>query len=171
MSKGGQAPTGGIRLDEQDRRLLNLVQAGLPLVERPFAAIGQQLDMEEEEVLLRLRRLKANGVIRRLGGIFNSRQLGYQGILCAAKIDEGELEQVASAIHRHPGVTHCYLREGELNLWFTVMAASEPALQREIAAIKAEAGLADVVQFPTERVYKIRVCFDLGQELAAQHSS
>lgn len=168
MSKGGSGPTGGVRLDPKDRQLLNLVQAGLPLVEQPFAAIGQQLGLEEEEVLHRLRRLKAAGVVRRLGGIFNSRQLGYQGILCATKVEAAELDKVADVLRRHPGVTHCYLREGDLNLWFTVMAASAAGVEEEIGAIKAEAGWADVVQFPTERVYKIRVCFDLGEELVAE---
>src|SRR5205823_4640912 len=99
-----------MELETIDRQLLNLVQAEIPLVERPFAAIGKQLGLGEEEVIRRLAGFKtaSKRVIRQISAIFDSKSLGYQSTLVAAKIGEPQLERAVAIINEHPGVSHNY---------------------------------------------------------------
>ena len=45
-------------MDAADRALCDLIQNEFPVVERPYAAIGDRLDMSEDEVLERVQRLR-----------------------------------------------------------------------------------------------------------------
>ena len=49
-----------IEISEQDKALIAAIQNGLPLVSRPFAQIGEQLGLEEQQVIDRLQALKTN---------------------------------------------------------------------------------------------------------------
>ena len=70
-------------MDALDRQLLDRLQESVPLVPRPFAALGRELELTEDEVLSRTRRLKEAGIIRQIGPIFSSRRLGYHSTLVA----------------------------------------------------------------------------------------
>ncbi len=54
-------------MDARDRELLNEIQAGFPVEPHPYRVIGSRLEMDEEEVLDRIARLREEGIIRRLG--------------------------------------------------------------------------------------------------------
>ena len=111
-------------LDETDRRLLNLLQQEFPLSVRPYEKIGQRLSISEEEVLQRVAAMRASGLIRRIGGVIDSRSLGFYSTLCALSVPEEKVHQVAEIINLIPGVTHNYLRDHKLNIWFTLTASS-----------------------------------------------
>ena len=108
-----------------DARLLVILQQGLPIDARPFARIGEGLGLSEEAVLARVRSLFESGVARRFGAVFESRNLGYLSTLCAVDVPAGDLEAAAARIAPHPGITHCYEREGHPNLWFTMTALED----------------------------------------------
>jgi DNA-binding Lrp family transcriptional regulator len=65
------------QLDDLDRELLNAVQWDFPLVARPYAVIGERLQLPEPEVRERIQRVKDSGVLRQLSAIFDTRALGY----------------------------------------------------------------------------------------------
>ena len=71
-------------LDRTDRQLLDIIQTAFPLAPRPYAVLGEQLGISEEEAFTRVRALKARKIIRRLGANFQSARLGYVSTLCAA---------------------------------------------------------------------------------------
>lgn len=149
-------------MDELDRRLLDLIQSDLPRVSRPYLALAQQLGTTEEEVLRRLATWQEKGIIRRLGGIFDSRRLGYTGTLCALAVPAERIEEVARVINSYPGVTHNYLREHSLNMWFTLLAPGEEYLQRIIAEIRERTGIEQIYSLPAEKIFKIKVKFRLS---------
>lgn len=146
-------------LDERDRKLLDLVQKSIPLTARPYLALARELGMSEDEVLTRLRRLKEAGIIRRLGGIFDSRKVGYCGTLCAAKVPAERVDEVARVINAYPGVTHNYLREHAYNMWFTILAPSEERLQEIVTEIKEKTGIREMLELPAVNIFKIYVTF------------
>ncbi len=80
-------------LDALDRALLERMQAGFPLVQRPFAALGEKLGLGESEVLARVRQIKEAGIIRQIGAIFDTRRLGYQSTLVAFHCQDRALER------------------------------------------------------------------------------
>ena len=69
------------KMDRIDREIINEIQSHFPLRSRPFREVGKKLHLSEKEVLLRVSRLKNEGIIRRIGANFNSRRLGFTSTL------------------------------------------------------------------------------------------
>jgi hypothetical protein len=149
-------------LTDFDKRLLNLLQGNLPVCARPFARLGEQLDVSEDEILERIAVLKRDGYLRRIGTFFNSERLGYSGTLIALEVEEDRLPDVAAAVNRYPGATHNYEREGRYNLWFTLLTPSQAAQERILAEVTALAGVKRAMSLKSNRRYKINVQFKLA---------
>lgn len=143
-------------LDQRDRELLTALQADIPLVSTPYAFLGQSLDMSEKEVIKRTDRLRREGIIRHLGVQFDPRGLGYRSSLVAARVAPDRVDAAAAAINAHPGVTQNYLRNNDLNLWFTLFVSplSTLGLDETIEILGREADCDDVRPLPTLRLYK-----------------
>jgi len=151
-------------LDSLDQALLERMQAGVPLVARPFAALGEELDVTEAEVLSRVRRLKDAGIIRQIGAIFDTRRLGYQSTLVAFHVRDGALEDVAAQVSANPGVSHNYARPHHYNLWFTLAVPPGGEVEDEIRQLARQTGVDDWLNLPALRVFKIRTHFRVGSE-------
>ncbi len=150
------------QLDLMDKRLLDIIQTGFPLVPRPYASLGQQLGITEEEALNRVRRMKTNKVIRRIGANFQSAKLGFRSTLCAAKVPETQLDSFVAEVNSHPGVTHNYLRNHAYNIWFTLIGPSWENVCATLEEITRRTGIA-VLNLPAARLYKIRVDFQMEE--------
>ena len=157
------------QLDITDRRILDLLQAELPLTPHPFALIGQRAGgVDEREVLERITSLKSppRRIIRQISAIFDSAALGYQSSLIAAKVDPAHLDEAAAIISSHPGVSHNYRREHEFNLWYTVAVPPDGRLGLEgtIDLLHRLSGAISTRMLPTLKRYKIGVKLDLSGE-------
>lgn len=144
-----------------DKALLNELQGNLPLCARPFAALAERLGAQEEEVLGRLKALRAEGYLRRIGPFFDSEKLGYCGTLIALKVKDGCMEAVARAVNAYAGTTHNYEREGAYNLWFTLLTPSLEAQARCIEEIRQLPGVVELLRLDARRKYKVNVQFRL----------
>lgn len=142
-----------------DTRLLDEFQRDLPLVPRPFAAMGQALGLTESEVLDRLCRLVAAGRVTRVGATCRPNTAGAS-TLAALAIPEPRIEEVAAIVAAEPGVNHSYLREDDWNLWFVATAPDQPALDESLARIEAATGLR-VLSLPLVRPFNIDLGFPL----------
>ena len=147
-------------LDAHDRRILGIIQSGFPLEPRPYAAIGREVGLPEEEVFARVRDLKARKIIRRLGANFQSAKLGFRSTLCAAKVPEEAFEAFVAEVNRHTGVTHNYLRDHEYNVWFTCIGPSWEAVCELLDGIARKTGI-PILNLPAKRMYKIKVDFQM----------
>ena len=148
-------------MDDVDRGLLNEIQTGFPITGRPFQELGVRLNCSEKEILARVRRLKSKGIIRRIGGNFDSKRLGFATTLCAARVPEVKIKGFVAAVNRYPEVTHNYLRDNPYNIWFTLVAPSSEVVNRYMEEIKTKTGVRDILNLPAVRVFKILVEFDL----------
>ncbi|MCF6092678.1 AsnC family transcriptional regulator [Microaerobacter geothermalis] len=151
-------------LDMINGKLLNRLQKGIPLVERPYQAIAEELNMTEEEVMERIKGMKGK-IIRQISAIFDTKSLGYQSSLVAAKVDPELLDQAAEVINQHPGVTHNYVRNHDFNLWFTIAvpAHSRLGLERTVQLLRELApGVKSIRCLPTLKLFKIGVFFDMS---------
>ena len=147
-------------LDAHDRRILGIIQSGFPLEPRPYAAIGREVGLSEEEVFARVRGLKARKIIRRLGANFQSAKLGFRSTLCAAKVPDEVFEDFVAEVNRHTGVTHNYLRDHEYNVWFTCIGPSWDAVCELLDGITRKTGI-PILNLPAKRMYKIKVDFQM----------
>ncbi len=143
-------------LDELERRILNAVQAGLPLAERPFEFLAKQLELDEFLVLRTLRRLAGTGVLSRVGAVVRAGAVGAS-TLAAMAVPAERLDEIAALINSFDEVNHNYEREDELNVWFVVTAPSEERVQAVLAEIAERSGVS-VRDLRLEEAYHI----DLG---------
>jgi DNA-binding Lrp family transcriptional regulator len=148
-----------VPIDDIDRNILNQIQSDFPITPRPYRTIAEELGLTEDEVLKRVLRLKASGIIRRIGGNFTPEKLGFVSTLCAAKVPEEKISQFADVVNRYPGVTHNYRRENKYNIWFTFIAPSMEEINTSLKQIAAETGVAEILNLPAMRVFKIRAEF------------
>lgn len=147
--------------DATDRAILNRIQSEFPLCSRPYELVAEELGLEEQEVLSRVKALKDKGIIRRIGGNFVPAKLGFTSTLCAARVPPGEVEAFARVVNRFSGVTHNYERDNAYNVWFTFIARSMEEIEKALQKIKAETGVTDILNLPAVRVFKVRAHFDL----------
>jgi DNA-binding Lrp family transcriptional regulator len=152
-----------IPLDEDDKKLLNLMQGSFALTERPFAHVAQLAGLAEADVLERVQRLLDGRIIREITPIFDTRALGYSSMLVAAKVDPEVPHRAAKIINGHPGVTHNYLRNHDFNLWFTIAAEpdSKLGLDGTLEILAAETGAESIRQLPTLTLFKIRMDLEM----------
>ena len=150
-------------VDDPAARLLGAIQNELPLVERPFGALADRLEISEAEAIAQTRALVDSGVIRQLSAIFDTRRLGYRGMLVAARTPAERQDDAAAVFSAHPGVSHNYLREHDLNLWFTLTVSprSEIGLERSVELLGELAGVEVVRPMPALRFFKIGVDLDI----------
>lgn len=145
-----------------DKALLNLLQGSLPIGKLPFAKMAEELGTDEERVISRLRLLKDEGYLRRIGTFFDSSRLGYGGTLVALRVAEGKVASVAEAVNRYPGVTHNYEREGKFNLWFTLLTPNLETEKEVLSEVEALPGVERLLNLKTTKKYKINVQFQLS---------
>lgn len=155
-------------LDTVDRAVLERLQAEFPLVPRPFATLAEALNLDEDQLLARVRRLKEAGIIRQIGAIFDTRRLGYQSTLVAFHVPDVQLEGVAAQVSAHPGVSHNYARPHHYNLWFTLAVPPGHDVSAEIDHLAQETGVEDLLNLPAIRVFKIQARFKLQESHAPQ---
>jgi siroheme decarboxylase len=149
--------------DAVDAVLLNALQAGLPLVRRPFAQLADGLGVSESEVLERTQRLRDAAIIRQISAIFDTRALGYISSLVAARYPADRLFEAAKVINGHPGVSHNYRRTHDFNLWFTLAVEpdSQLGLERSMEILARETQAESMRLLPTLELFKIAVQLDM----------
>ena len=148
-------------MNQKEKTLLNLLQFDFPLVQKPFALLGRQLGWTEAAVIARIKKLKARGIIRRIGGVFEAAKLRHQSVLVAAKLPSINIALAGRVVAGFPEVTHAYIRSHEFNFWFTLTAKSKGAIKRTAEKIKREAGLTEYHLLPAIKRFKIDTKFKL----------
>jgi len=148
-------------LDEVDKKMLRILQKEFPLVEQPFLTVAEKCGIKEEEAIARIQKLKDNGLIRRIGAVFDGVALGRASTLCAARVPEEKLGKFVTTVNAFPGVTHNYRRNNDYNVWFTVNAENEEELTMFILQIKKQTGVSDILDMRAVRTFKINASFDI----------
>lgn len=149
-------------MDVLDCSLLNIVQTAFPIADRPYQTLAGLTGTKEKEVWQRIQSFRQEGIIRRLGGVLDSRRLGYKSTLCTAKAPEDKIRILADLLAGIPGVTHNYLRNHEYNIWFTLIVPSQKEAEKTLTFIKEMVGTEAIYALPAIRLFKIRVDFDLN---------
>jgi len=146
-------------LDDLDRKILDRIQDAVPLVRRPFDALGEELGVPGEEVLARVRRLREKGIVRRLGPILEYRRWNMSGVLVAANADPERVEDIREVVASYPEISHAYLRDHNWNFWFTVVAEDLATRDRIIDDVAEKTGLREVRKLERQKIYKLAVRF------------
>ena len=148
-------------IDRADSLLLAAAQRGVPLVRRPIAALAEQLGRTETDVRAALTRLREQGVLRRISGLFDAAPLGYEQALIALAIPADAVDRGGAVVAGHPGVSHCYRRTCRYNLWATLAVSPASSLGLSVTAERLAqlAGADACMTLPTLRRYKLDARF------------
>lgn len=123
-------------MDALDRRLIVATQGGLPLVPRPYDALGAELDIPPAEVRARLARMLDAGIIRRIGAVPNHYALGYLANgMTVWDVDDADVDALGLRVGQLDFVTHCYRRPRQPAGWpYNLFAMVHAATRAEVAA-------------------------------------
>ena len=143
---------------EADRPLAALLEAGLPLVPRPFDDWAQALGRPPASVLATLQQWLDQGTLRRIGAIVRHHELGFDAnAMTVFDIPEAAVDTCGEALAREVGVTLAYRRERApgwpYNLYCMVHGRDRAAVLEVIARAIANAGLA---HYPHEVLFSCR---------------
>ena len=141
-------------------KLLNDFQRNFPVQNRPFLALAEQLNVDETQVITRLRALQEAGAVSRVGAIIRPHVIG-SSTLVALAVPPARLQQVAAYISRMPEINHNYQREHHFNLWFVATAADAAHLHEVLQRIEWECQCGTLLVLPLVKDYHIDLGFDL----------
>jgi DNA-binding Lrp family transcriptional regulator len=155
--RSGPEQVAPLVLTDGERKLVSALAAGLPLVSRPYAALG----LPEENVLEMLRRWLDAGVIRRIGAVVRHRKLGYEAnAMVVWDVPDGEVAAAGRRLAADSAITLCYRRPRVLpdwryNLFCMVHGRERSAVLYEIKRMTALHGLG---RYPRVTLFSPR-CF------------
>ncbi|MDT8317539.1 MAG: AsnC family transcriptional regulator [bacterium] len=144
-------------MDSIDKEILNRIQGDFPVSGDPYGDIGREVGIPADEVLDRVKRLKGDGIIRKVGPFFDAKRMGHKSTLCAVDVPEEKIEETADIISGYVEVTHNYLRLGHPNIWFTLIARDAGEIDRILAEISEKAGVGPIRNLPARKMFKIKV--------------
>jgi len=143
-----------LELDDIDRRIVNGLQGGFPISERPYADAAAHLGLSEELLLSRLRRLLETGALSRFGPLYDAERLGGAVTLAAMSVPQERFDAVSGQVNAFREVAHNYARNHRLNMWFVVATEDPEDIARVLAQIEEQTGLT-VYNFPKEEEFYI----------------
>ena len=129
-----------MELDDLDWKLMNDWQRALPLVSRPFRVIAESMQIEESDVIARLRALLDAGVVSRVGATCRPNTLAAS-TLAAVAAPQGKVDEVAGIINSIEGVNHSYERENDWNIWFVATGPTRAFVDAALVEISQRTGL------------------------------
>jgi len=148
-------------MDDIDKKILNILQKEFPLVEQPFLVVAERCGLSEDDVLARVQKLKDEGIIRRIGAVFDGTKLGRVSALFAARVPPEKIANFVRVVNANKGVTHNYRRSHEYNIWFTANARTAEELTDFLNDVKEKTGVLDILDMRAVRVFKIDATFNM----------
>lgn len=105
-------------LTDFDQRLIAATQAGLPMVPRPYDAVGAQLGVSGAVVRERFEGMLREGLVRRIGAVPNHYRLGYTANgMTVWDVDDERVDELGEKVGAFAFVSHCYRRPRALPEW------------------------------------------------------
>lgn len=158
-------------LDAFDRDLIAATQGGLPLVARPYEAVGAMLGVSGEQVRTRLGEMLGEGLVRRIGAVPNHYKLGFVANgMSVWDVDDALVDTLGEQVGALEGVSHCYRRprhrpEWPYNLFAMLHGRSRAEVERQAEQIAALLGQACGAR---DILYSTAILKKTGLRLTAQ---
>ncbi len=124
-----------------DKSLINLLQHGVPVCERPFQQIANELGSTEAEVIQHLNELKESRVLSRFGPMFDAVYLGGAFTLAALAVPEQDFDKVTEQVNAFKEIAHNYRRTHRFNMWFVIATEAADEIEKVINSIEEKTGL------------------------------
>lgn len=141
-----------------DNNLLEIIQKGIPITKKPWEEIGNQLGLSGPEVLIRLKKMKKIGILRKWGPIIDAQKVGLKySTLIGISASRDKIDQLVNCINSYDEVSHNYERTHHYNIWFTITVPNKEDVDKILQEIQEKTGVLkeDILNLPTEQRFKI----------------
>ncbi len=147
-------------MDDLDRRIINRLQGGFPVCERPFRDVAEKLETTESELITRIRCMLDDGLLTRFGPMYHAENMGGALSLCAMKVPETRFDVVAEQVNAFPEVAHNYRRDHEMNMWFVLATETPQQLDGCLQEIEKTTGI-PVFNLPKKEEFYVGLHFQV----------
>ncbi len=145
-------------MDELDRRIINQLQGGFPVCERPFREAAENLGTTESELITRIRCMLDDGLLTRFGPLFHAENMGGALSLCAMTVPAENFDEVVEQVNAFPEVAHNYQRDHEMNMWFVLATETPDQLVECLQKIENTTGI-PVFNLPKKEEFYVGLHF------------
>ena len=122
-------------MDRMSREMVRALQGNLPPGENPWLALAETLGISEDEVIARLKALKASGKLKRVGAVLRHQNSGFTANGLAVFLPpEGKTAELGQKLAKSPMVSHCYERVPAHSWPYTLYAMIHGKTEEEISA-------------------------------------
>jgi len=128
-------------MNDLDKKIINCLQDGIPLIDEPYAEIAKQLNINETELLQRIKTLLENKTLSRFGPMYDAAKLGGDFSLVAIKVPETRFNEVTEIVNSYEEVAHNYHREHEFNMWYVLATETAQRIEDVNNSIEERTGL------------------------------
>ncbi|KUG04692.1 heme biosynthesis protein [hydrocarbon metagenome] len=148
-----------VNLDKVDRDIIKLVQADMPISERPYKALSDAINISEQEIVERIKVMHEKGIIRRMGAVLRHQKAGYTvNAMVAWKINSSAADKAGEIMAGYKEISHCYFREVPESfpypLFTMIHARTEEQMERLIDDIAAKTEIHDFVIIKSKQELK-----------------
>ena len=146
------------QMDATDKAIINGLQGGLPICERPYQAMALQFQISEAALISRLENLLTQKILTRFGPMFQIERMGGAFSLAAMRVPEADYDRVSEVVNAMSEVAHNYQREHAFNMWFVLATATPEGIANVIARIEDQTGY-PVYNMPKEKEFFVGARF------------
>ncbi|PHR84561.1 MAG: AsnC family protein [Colwellia sp.] len=139
LSKSRKCQT--VELSPLEKSLINLLQHGLPVCERPFAQIAEAVSSTEKAVIECVNKLRREKVLTRFGPMFDAASLGGAFTLAALAVPEEDFDLVTEQVNSFEQIAHNYRRDHDFNMWFVIATESAEEIEQIVQEIEIKTNL------------------------------
>ncbi len=147
-------------MDAIDRAIINTLQKGFPICERPYQQAAEAVGIDEDDLIQRLHTMLEDKRLSRFGPLYHAERMGGGLSLCAMSVPETDFDTVAEQVNAFPEVAHNYAREHELNMWFVLATDTPERIQRVLQEIETITGC-KVYNMPKQEEFYVGLHFQL----------
>lgn len=146
-------------LTDLEKQVIALIQEDMPIVERPYMQMADQLGIPESHLLDILQSLVDRGIIRRFGATLRHQQSGYKAnVMVAWQVDEDRIQEIGKTMASFRAVSHCYRRDPTdqwpYNLYTMVHSRNEAGCRKTVEKMAAKSGVAQYAMLFSQRELK-----------------
>ena len=142
-----------------ERRILAVLQEGLPRSRSPYKDMAQRIGIETSELLSILKDWKKQGKLRRIGAIVNHFKVGLPaGAMVVWEVDSERIEEVGKIFAGFEEVSHAYERQisedWSYNVYTMVHGKSAEEVQEVVQRMSRACGVCNYRILVTEKELK-----------------
>lgn len=142
-----------------ERRILAVLQEGLPRGRTPYKDMAQRIGIDVSELLAILKDWKKHGKLRRIGAIVNHFKAGLgAGAMVVWQADSGRIAEVGRIFAGFEEVSHAYERQASeswpYNLYTMVHGRTAEDVQRVVKRMSRDCGVSNFRILVTEKELK-----------------